>query len=148
MMLKLIILINLFMMHFKHFTVIYAQSEINGLIQRSQEILFYIFNTIQNRISSYLKFPEEQRKITPLNQKTKDRLVVIGLLALEAFFIFGATSNFYRYIFLNIYIDLYLAIISTIGMIILLAFLIVLLISYLDKRKVLKSFPKQAKKKL
>jgi hypothetical protein len=88
------------------------------------------------------KFSEEKRKITPSNQKTKDRLAVIGLLALEVFFIFGAVSNFYRYIFLKIYIDLYLAIISMVGTIILLAFLIVILISYLDKRKVLKSFQK------
>jgi len=51
-------------------------------------------------------------------------------------------SNFYGYIFLKIYIDVYLAFISTVGTIILLAFLIVLLISYLDKRKVLKSFQK------
>jgi len=65
---------------------------------------------------------------------------------LEAFFIFGATSNFYGYIFLKIAIDIYLAIISTIGTIILLAFLIVILISYLDKRKVLKSFQKQKNK--
>jgi hypothetical protein len=82
------------------------------------------------------------KKKTPQNQKTKDRLAVTGLLALEAFFIFGATSNFYGYIFLKIYIDLYLAIFSTILTIILLAFLIVILISYLDKRKVLKSFQK------
>ena len=88
------------------------------------------------------KFSEEQRKISSQSQKTKDRLAVIGLLALEAFFIFGAVSNFYGYIFLKIYIDVYLAIISTIGTVILLAFLIVLLISYLDKRKVLKSFQK------
>jgi hypothetical protein len=67
---------------------------------------------------------------------------------LEAFFIFGATSNFYGYIVLKIYIDIYLAIISTIGTVILLAFLIVILISYLDKRRVLKSFQKPTKKKL
>jgi len=64
---------------------------------------------------------------------------------LEAFFIFGATSNFYRYIVLKIYIDIYLAIISTIGMVILLAFLIVILMSYLDRRKVLKSFQNKQK---
>ncbi len=95
-----------------------------------------------------MKVSEEQRKITTLNQKNKDRLAVIGLLALEAFFIFGAASNFYGYIVLKINIDIYLAIISTIGTVILLAFLIVLLISYLDKRKVLKSFQEQTKKKL
>jgi len=86
--------------------------------------------------------PEERTKITPLNQKTKDRLAVTGLVALEAFFVFGAVSNFYRYIFLKISIDLYLAIFSTILMVILLAFLMVILISYLDKRKVLNTFKK------
>jgi hypothetical protein len=88
------------------------------------------------------KFPQERTKIAPQTQKTKDRLAVIGLLALEAFFIFGAVSNFYRYIVLKISIDIYLAAISMVGTTILLAFLIVILISYLDKRKVLKSFRK------
>ena len=99
---------------------------------------------MQIRISSYPEKPSliGAIKITPLNQKTKDRLAVIGLLALEAFFIFGATSNFYRYIFLKIYIDIYLAIISTIGTVIVLAFLILILIGYLDRRKILKSFKK------
>ena len=86
------------------------------------------------------QFSQERTKITPLNQKSKDRLAVTGLLALEAFFVFGAVSNFYRYIVLKIYIDLYFAVFSTILTVILLAFLIVILISYLDKRKVLKSF--------
>ena len=86
------------------------------------------------------QFSQERTKITPLNQKSKDRLAVTGLLALEAFFVFGAVSNFYGYIVLKIYIDLYLAVFSTILTVILLAFLIVILISYLDKRKVLKSF--------
>ena len=81
-------------------------------------------------------------KIKPLNQKNKDRLTVVGLLALESFFVFGSVSNFYRYIFLKIYIDIYLAIFSTILAATLLVFLIVILISYLDKRKVLKSFQK------
>ena len=78
----------------------------------------------------------------PLNQKSKDRLAVAGLLALEAFFIFGAVSNFYGYIVLKKGIDIYLAAISMVGTTILLAFLILLLISYIDKRKVLKSFQK------
>ena len=88
------------------------------------------------------KYHEERRKIKPLNQKTKDRLAVIGMLALEAFFIFGSVSNFYRYIFLKIYLDIFLAIFSTIGAAIVFVFIIVILISYLDKRKVLKSFQK------
>jgi len=78
----------------------------------------------------------------PLNQKEKDRLTVTGLLALEAFFIFGAVSNFYGYIVLKKGIDIYLAAISMVGTTILLAFLILILIGYLDKRKVLKSFQK------
>jgi hypothetical protein len=69
-------------------------------------------------------------------------LTVIGLLALEAFFVFGAVSNFYRYIFLQIFYDLFLAVLSTVGTAILLVFLIAILMSYLDKRKVLRSFQK------
>ncbi len=78
-----------------------------------------------------------------LNQKTKDRLSVIGILALEAFFVFGAVSNYYRYFFLKINIDIYLAVFSTALALILLIFIIILLISYLDKRKFLKSFQKK-----
>ncbi len=87
-----------------------------------------------------------ERKIKPLKQKTKDRLAVIGLLALEAFFIFGSVSNFYRYIFLKIDLDIYLAILSTILAAILFVFIIVIIVSYLDKRKVLKSFQKSERK--
>jgi hypothetical protein len=85
--------------------------------------------------------------MAPLTQKTKDRLAVLGLLALEAFFIFGAVSNFYRYYVLKISIDIYLAAISMVGTAAVLVFLVVILISYLDKRKVLKSFPKKTRKK-
>ncbi len=88
------------------------------------------------------KVLKERRKIKPLNQKNKDRLTVIGILALEAFFIFGSVSNFYRYIFLKIYLDIYLAIFSTIGAVILFVFIIVILVSYLDKRKFIRSFQK------
>jgi len=69
-------------------------------------------------------------------------LTVIGLLALEALFIFGAVSNFYRYLFLNITIDIFLAVPSSAGAAILFVFLIAILESYLDKRKVLRSFKK------
>jgi hypothetical protein len=75
----------------------------------------------------------------PLAQKTKDRLMVIGVLALEAFLIFGSVSNFYRYIFLKISIDLLLAIFSTIAAAILFLFIIWILVSYFDKRKLLNS---------
>lgn len=105
-----------------------------------------IFITTTNSITSYpTPSPRRQRNL-PLNQKTKDRLVVTGLLALEAFFIFGAVSNFYGYYFLKISIDIYLAMISMVGTTILLAFLIVIVISYREKRKILKSFQKQKKK--
>jgi len=63
-------------------------------------------------------------------------------LALEAFFVFGAISNYYRYFFLKIYIDIYLAVFSTALAAILLIFIVILLISFLDKRKFLKSFQK------
>ena len=75
----------------------------------------------------------------PLSQKSKDRLAVLGLIGLEAFFIFGAASNYYRYFFLNISIDIYLAIFSTIITVVLTVALAVLLVSYLDKRKFLKN---------
>ena len=94
------------------------------------------------KMSCDLKSIQRRRKIKPIKQKTKDQLAIIGLLALEAFFIFGSVSNFYRYIFLKISIDIYLAIFSTVLAAILLVFLIVILINYLDKRKVLKSFQK------
>jgi len=78
----------------------------------------------------------------PLDQKSKDRLTVVGLLALEALFIFGAVSNFYRYILLGISVDIVLAVLSTVGTVFLTVYLAVLLVSYLDKRKLLKSFEK------
>ena len=64
------------------------------------------------------------------------------MLALEAFFIFGSISNFYRYIYLKIQLDIYLAIVSTAGASILLVFLVAFLVIFLDKRKVLRSFKK------
>jgi Na+/H+-dicarboxylate symporter len=67
----------------------------------------------------------------------------MGILALESTFIFGLISNFYRYIVLKIPLDLFLAIFSTIGAAILFVFIIMILASYLDKRKVLRSFQKQ-----
>jgi uncharacterized membrane protein len=88
------------------------------------------------------KFSKERIKIKPLKQKTKDRLAVVGLLALESFFVFGSASNFYRYLFLGVFIDIFLAVFSTILAAILLVFLTVLLVSYLDKRKILKTFQK------
>lgn len=81
--------------------------------------------------------------MTSLKQKTKDRLTVIGILALDVFFFFGAVNNFYRYIFLKKYIDIYLAIFSTILAAVFTAYLVGILIGYLDKRKLLKSFQKQ-----
>ena len=90
----------------------------------------------------------ERRNIKSLKQKTKDRLMVIGILALETVFIYGSISNFYRYIFLKITIDLFLAIFSTIGTAILFVFIIMILMSYLDKRKFLKRFQKWARKEI
>ena len=64
----------------------------------------------------------------------------MGILALETLLIFGAASNFYRYLFLKIYLDIFLAVPSTIGSAILLVFIIAILASYMEKRKVLRSF--------
>jgi len=61
---------------------------------------------------------------------------------LEALFIFGAVSNFYRYLFLKISLDIFLAVPSTVGAAILFVFIMAILESYLDKRKVLRSFQK------
>lgn len=80
--------------------------------------------------------------MTMLNQKTKDRLAIIGILALEVLFIFGAASNFYRYIILGVTLDIFLAVPSTVGTAILTAYLVVFLVSYLDKKRLLKSFQK------
>lgn len=64
----------------------------------------------------------------------------MGLLGCEAFFIFGAVSNFYRYVILKIYVDVFLAGFSTAVTAILTVYLVVILLTYLDKRKVLRSF--------
>ena len=80
--------------------------------------------------------------ITPLKQKTKDRLTVIGILALESILIIDAINNFYLYAHLKTAYYLIHAILSTTGTVVLSAILILLLIAYLDKRKVLMSFKK------
>ena len=80
--------------------------------------------------------------ITPLKQKTKDRLTVIGTLALESILIIDAINNFYLYAHLKTAYYLIHAILSTAGTVVLFAILILLLIAYLDKRKVLMSFKK------
>jgi len=67
-------------------------------------------------------------------------LLVTGALALEAFFVFGAVSNFYGYIFNKIFLDIFLAAFSTGLTAILTVFLVLLLANYLDKKKFLKSF--------
>lgn len=110
----------------------------------------YLSFTWQNRISTLSekpKFSEEWGKIKPLKQKTKDRLTVIGILALESGFIYDSIDNFYKYILLKMPFNLLLAILSTFGTAILLVFIILILISYLDKRKVLRSFQKMSEKR-
>jgi hypothetical protein len=82
------------------------------------------------------------KKITQLKQKNNDRLIVIGILALESILIIDAINNFYLYANLKTAYYLIHAILSTIGTVVLLAFIILLLIGYLDKRKVLMSFKK------
>ncbi|MGA2524508.1 MAG: hypothetical protein ABSF65_10210 [Candidatus Bathyarchaeia archaeon] len=85
---------------------------------------------------------EERGKIKPLNQITKDRLVVIGLLALEVGFVYNVVVNFYHYLVKGMLYNLVLGILATLGTLVLFVYLIVILVSYLDKRKVLKSFQK------
>ena len=85
---------------------------------------------------------EERGKIKPLNQITKDRLVVIGLLALEVGFVYNVVVNFYHYLVKGMLYNLVLGILATLGTVVLFVYLIVILVSYLDKRKVLRSFQK------
>ena len=59
---------------------------------------------------------------------------------MEAFFAFGAASNFYRFLILGVSIDIYLAVVSTALLAILAAFLLLLLASYLDKKRFIRSF--------
>jgi hypothetical protein len=80
--------------------------------------------------------------MTSLKQKTKDRLTVIGILALEAILLIDAINNFYLYTHQRTAYFLIHAILSSIGSVVLLAIIVLLLIGYLDKRKVLKSFKK------
>jgi hypothetical protein len=80
--------------------------------------------------------------MTPLKQKTKDRLIVIGLLALESGLIYDSIVNFYQYALLRTAYYLILAVLSTIGSAIFLVILMLLLVGYLEKRKVLISFKK------
>ena len=91
--------------------------------------------------------PKERRKIKPLNQRTKDRLVVIGLLALESGFIYNVVVNFYNYVTKGMFYFLVLAILAVIGTAILFVYLLVILATYLDKRKVLKSFQNKPNEK-
>ncbi|HKM60457.1 MAG TPA: hypothetical protein VJY36_06255 [Candidatus Bathyarchaeia archaeon] len=85
---------------------------------------------------------EERGKIKPLNQITKDRLVVIGLLALEVGFVYNVVVNFYHYLVKGMLYNLVLGVLATLGTVILFVYLIVILVSYLEKRKVLRSFQK------
>jgi hypothetical protein len=80
--------------------------------------------------------------MTPLKQKTKDRLTVIGILSLEAILLIDAVNNFYLYAYERSAYFLIHAIMSSIGSVVLFAIIVLLLIGYLDKRKVLKSFKK------
>jgi uncharacterized membrane protein YidH (DUF202 family) len=85
---------------------------------------------------------EAFKKIKPLKQKTKDRLTVIAILAIEIILILDAINNFYQYAHLKAVYYLIHAILSTIGVVVFLVIIILLLIAYLDKRKVLMSFKK------
>jgi len=85
---------------------------------------------------------EERGKIKPLNQITKDRLVVIGLLALEVGFVYNVVVNFYHYLVKGMLYNLVLGVLATLGTVILFVYLIVILVSFLDKRKVIRSFQK------
>ena len=76
------------------------------------------------------------------DQKTQERLALIGLLALDSFFLFGAVSNYYRYFALGVNLDIYLGVFSTVLTAILTSFLIGLFLNYLDKKRFIESFKK------
>ena len=123
--------------------MVWSSKHIFDTIFSENIIFFRLSNWYRiSTLSEKPKFSEEQRNIKPLKQKTKDRLTVIGILALESAFIYDSIDNFYKYILLKMPFNLFLAILSTIATAILLVFIILILISYLDKRKVLRSFQK------
>ena len=64
------------------------------------------------------------------------------MLALESGFIYNVVVNFYNYVIKGMWYFLVLGILASIGTVILFVFLIVILVSYLDKRKLLRSFQK------
>jgi len=62
------------------------------------------------------------------------------LFALETGFIYNVVINFYNYAVKGMWYFLVLAILASVGTAILVVYLLVILFTYLDKRKVLKSF--------
>ncbi len=71
--------------------------------------------------------------------------MVTGALALEIYFIYGAVSGLYKYFNFGLNLELYLGVSSFVLATVLLIFLLILLVSILDKRKVLKSIKKDLK---
>ncbi len=61
---------------------------------------------------------------------------------MEAGFIYNVVVNFYNYATKGMWFFLALAILASVGTAILFVYLLVILFTYLDKRKVLKSFQK------
>ena len=69
-------------------------------------------------------------------------MAVAGILALESGLIYDTIVNFYQYALLKTAYYLILAVLSTFGAAFFLGIIIMLLMGYLDKRKVLMSFKK------
>jgi hypothetical protein len=68
--------------------------------------------------------------------------MVIGVLALETWLIYDVIVNFYDFAVKGTAYYLILAVLSTFGAAVFMVIIILLLIGYLDKRKVLNSFKK------
>jgi hypothetical protein len=68
------------------------------------------------------------------------------LIALETGLVYNVVINFYNYAVKGMWYFLALAVLATVGTVVFLVYLIVILITYLDKRRVVKSFQEQPKK--
>ena len=126
----------------KNWFICYEAAIKSTLLYLLRKLLIKTQNTKFILIYGKPKFSEERRKIKPLKQKTKDRLIVIGLLALETGLIYNVVINFYNYVVKGMWYFLVLAILASVGTAVLFVYLLVILFSYLAKREVLRSFQK------
>jgi hypothetical protein len=89
--------------------------------------------------SKDFKFSEEERKI---NQKTKDRLIVLGAVIVEIVLAYSAVNNFYWFFLYKIPLNIIMAIPPAIGASMISIYLAVILAFYISRRSILRSFKK------